>query len=204
MIVHNPQRFQPNKVNHAVAQVDVLPTLMDLAAESTGAEKPEPIDPLNGRSLIPLCDGNTAGDPDSCVSEYLGEGTGAPMLMIRRGQYKYINCMTDPDQLFDLAADPNELHNLADDHANERQQALLAGFREEAMKHWDAENLRQDVIKSQQRRRELHAALSIGKKTHWDFNPPSDASEQYTRSHMDLTKHDIASRYPKPKPFGSG
>jgi choline-sulfatase len=117
--------------------------------------------------------------------------------MIRRDKYKYISCMTDPDQLFDLSADPNELVNLANDSADERQQALLAGFREETDKYWDAESLRQDVIKSQQRRRELHAALCIGKKTNWDYNPPSDASEQYTRSHMDLTVHDVASRFPK-------
>ena len=197
MIVHNPQRFTPSKVSNPVAQIDVLPTLMDLAMESTGIAKPEPIDPLNGRSLLPLCDGKTAEDINECVSEYLAEGTGAPMLMIRRGQYKYISCMTDPDQLFDLTADPNELVNLADDSANERQQALLAGFREETDKYWDAESLRQEVIKSQSRRRELHAALCIGKKTNWDYNPPSDASEQYTRSHMDLTVHDVASRFPK-------
>ena len=197
MIVHNPQRFTPSKVSNPVAQIDVLPTLMDLAMESTGIAKPEPIDPLNGRSLLPLCDGKTAEDINECVSEYLAEGTGAPMLMIRRGQYKYISCMTDPDQLFDLTADPNELVNLADDSANERQKALLAGFREETDKYWDAESLRQEVIKSQSRRRELHAALCIGKKTNWDYNPPSDASEQYTRSHMDLTVHDVASRFPK-------
>lgn len=198
MIVHNPKRFTPSKVSQPVAQVDVLPTLMDLAMESTGIVKPNPIDPLSGRSLVPLCDGNAADDPDACVSEYLAEGTSAPMLMIRRAQYKYISCLTDPDQLFDLSCDPNELVNLADDHADEKQQALLAGFREEAAKYWDAESLRKDVIKSQIRRRKLHAALCIGKKAHWDYNPPSDASEQYTRSHMDLTTHDVASRYPKP------
>jgi len=197
MIVHNPQRFTPSNVSNPVAQIDILPTLIDLAAESTGAVKPEPIDPLNGRSLIPLCDGKTAEDVNECVSEYLAEGTGAPMLMIRRGTYKYINCMTDPDQLFDLSADPNERVNLANDSASERQQATLAEFREETAKYWDAPSLREAVIKSQSRRRELHAALCIGKKTHWDYNPPSDASEQYTRSHMDLTTHDVASRYPK-------
>ena len=197
MIIHNPQRFQPSQISQPVAQIDVLPTLMDLALESTGVAKPEPLDPLNGRSLVPLCDGNTADDPNQCISEYLAEGTGAPMLMIRRAEYKYINCITDPDQLFDLREDPNELNNLAGDHADENQQALLAGFREEASNYWDAESLREDVIKSQIRRRELHAALCIGVKTHWDYNPPSDASDQYTRSHMDLTKHDVASRFPK-------
>ena len=86
MIVHNPKRFDARRVTQPVAQVDVLPTLMDLAQEGSDGGMPEEIDPLNGRSLVPLCDGDASGDPDSCVSEFLGEGAGAPMLMIRRGQ----------------------------------------------------------------------------------------------------------------------
>ena len=201
MIVHQPGRFAARNVEQPVAQVDVLPTLLDLAHEFTGADIPEALDPLSGRSLLPLCKGDDSNDPNACVSEFLGEGTGAPMLMIRRGQYKFISCMTDPDQLFDLRADPNEVNNLANDSATEREQALLAGFREEASKHWDAETLRQEVIKSQHRRRTLHAALRIGKYENWDYNPPNDPSEQYTRSHMDLTQHDIASRFPRPPKF---
>ncbi|MGB1310420.1 MAG: choline-sulfatase [Leucothrix sp.] len=201
MIVHNPHQFAARSVSQPVAQVDVTPTLMDLAQRFTGTEQPEAIDPLNGRSLLPLCDGDDAEDPNACVSEYLAEGASAPMLMIRRGQYKFISCMVDPDQLFDLEADPNELVNLANDSATERQQALLAGFREEAFKYWDPEQLRQKVISDQTRRRVLSGALRIGKYTSWDFNPVSDASEQYTRSHMDLTRHDIASRFPRPPKF---
>ncbi len=201
LIIHNPQQFTPREVAQPVAQVDVTPTLLELAQALTGAEPPAPLDPLNGRSLLALCRGNDADDPNACVSEFLAEGACAPMLMIRRGHYKFISCMADPDQLFDLAADPNERVNLANDAATERQQALLAGFREEAEKHWDAEALRQKVIRSQHRRRVLHGALRLGRYTSWDFNPVSDASQQYTRSHMDLTRHDIASRFPRPPKF---
>ncbi len=116
------------------------------------------------------------------------------MLMIRRGRYKYICCTTDPEQLFDLEADPNELDNLGDEK-------LLEGFRREAAAHWDAERLRETVICDQQRRRAVHAALRIGRYQGWDFNPARDASEEYTRSHLDLTRFDITSRYPRPKPF---
>ncbi|CAG0878818.1 unnamed protein product [Cyprideis torosa] len=201
MIIHNPQQFSPRVVCHPVAQVDVLPTLTALAHEYTGAPIPKPLDPLDGCSLLPLCFGHDENDPQACVSEYLAEGAGAPMLMIRRGPYKFISCMTDPDQLFDLTADPDERVNLADDAATEVQQAFLAGFREEAAAHWDAEELRQRVIADQQRRRVLSAALRIGQYTPWDYNPPSDASEQYSRSHMDLTQHDIASRFPRAVAF---
>ena len=201
LIIHNSQQFSVGNISNPVAHVDILPTLTALAHELTGRPVPQPIDPLYGRSLLPLCRGGGEDDRNFCVSEYLAEGTGAPMLMIRRGQYKFIHCMTDPDQLFDLQADPNELTNLATDAATERQQAALAAFREQVASYWDGEELRQKVIRDQNRRRVLHSALRIGRYTAWDYDPPSDASEQYTRSHMDLTRHDIASRFPRPPKF---
>jgi choline-sulfatase len=197
MIVHNPGRFEARRVPQPVAQVDVLPTLVDIAHEATGISKPSEIDPLNGRSLLPLCDGDSSHDPDCCVSEYLAEGTGAPMLMIRRGNYKFISCLTDPDQLFDLQADPDECDNLAPGDSGD----LLAGFQREATEYWDARAVQQKVIADQRRRREVHAALRIGRYQSWDFNPPRNASAEYTRSHMDLTRFDIVSRYPRPLPF---
>jgi choline-sulfatase len=191
LIVHQPGRFSARRVAAPVAQVDVLPTLVDIAHAATAAARPPPIDPLHGRSLIPLCDGDAGNDPNACISEYLGEGTAAPMLMIRRGQYKYISCSTDPELLFDLDNDPDELENLLDHE-------LLAGFRREAADYWDSEALRLSVIRDQERRRAVHAALRVGRYQGWDFNPARDAAEEYTRSHMDLTRFDITSRFPRP------
>ena len=197
MILYRPGRFAARRVEQPVAQVDVLPTLVDIAHEGTGAQKPQPIDPLQGRSLLALCDGDAGHDPNACVSEYLAEGAGAPMLMIRRGQYKYISCITDPDQLFDLKADPDECVNLAQVDPGD----TLAGFRQAAADYWDAEALQQTVIRDQQRRRAVHAALRIGRYQSWDFNPKRDASEEYTRSHRDLTRFDMTSRFPRPAPL---
>ncbi len=194
MIVHQPQRFSPRRVSNPVAQVDVLPTLIDIAADAGAGPRPEPIDLLQGRSLLPLCDGDSGNDPDACVSEYLAEGTSAPMLMIRRGQYKYISCSTDAEQLFDLEKDPHELENLT-------QHGMLDRFRREAADYWDSDALRERVIKDQKRRRSVHAALRIGRYQGWDFNPVRDACEEYTRSHMDLTRADISLRFPRPPAF---
>ncbi|MCP4470921.1 MAG: choline-sulfatase [Gammaproteobacteria bacterium] len=194
LIVHQPQRFDPCRVAAPVAHVDVLPTLVNIAADAGVGQPPAPIDPLHGRSLLPLCDGDAGNDQDACVSEYLGEGTSAPMLMIRRGRYKYISCSTDPEQLFDLENDPQELHNL-EDHE------LLEGFCREAAEYWDSDALRETVIADQKRRRAVHAALRIGRYQGWDFNPARDASEEYTRSHLDLTRFDITSRFPRPPAF---
>ena len=69
------------------------------------------------------------------LGELLSEGAIAPLLMIRRGHYKYIYSEPDPEQLYDLENDPHELHNLADqpDHA-----AMIQDFRAELAQRWDS------------------------------------------------------------------
>jgi choline-sulfatase len=96
--------------------------------------------------------------------------------------------------LFDLEADPDELENLTD-------HPRLEAFRAEAAAHWDSDVVRAAVIHSQERRRAVHAALRHGRYQGWDFNPARNASEEYTRSHMDLTRFDYTSRYPRPPAF---
>lgn len=198
LIITKAARFTPGRVAQSVAQVDILPTLVDIACESTGLDQPQQIDPWCGRSLLPLCDGNADGDPDTAISEYLAEGTGHPMLMIRQGKFKYIQCHSDPEQLFDLENDPNELFNLADQNEYAEK---LSDLRDQAKTHWDVEEVRARVMTDQQRRSAVHAALRIGRFQGWDFQPVRDAGEEYTRSHMDLTRHDISSRYPRPPAF---
>jgi choline-sulfatase len=198
VIVYNPGKLEPRRVSQPVAHVDILPTLIDIASELTGVDKPDPIDPLDGRSLWPLCLGDDSSDPDRAVSEYLAEGTGAPMLMIRKGYYKFIFCPTDPDQLFDLSQDPDEQHNLALD---ENQRDRISAFRAEADAHWNADELKHRIIENQVRRRRVHEALRIGDYHSWDYNPARDPAGEYTRSHMDLTRFDITSRFPRPPAF---
>ena len=198
LIIHRPSRFKPGRISCPVAQVDILPTLLDLAQENTGVQRPEEIDPLCGRSLLPQCDGKVEGDPGVAISEYLAEGTGAPMLMIRSGKYKYIQCQTDPEQLFDLELDSSELNNLAMDP---ELQDTLGRFRGQAAQHWDPAALRDKVIASQKRRKAVYKALRVGRYQGWAFQPQRDASSEYTRSHMDLTHFDITSRYPRPPKF---
>lgn len=198
MIVHRPNRFQPGRVCQPVSQVDVLPTLLSIASENTGNAAPPAIDPLCGRDLLELCDGNQADDSDLTFSEYLAEGTSAPMLMIRKEALKYIRCSTDPELLFDLASDPDELRNLA---GQPDYQNTLASFRAMAETHWDETGLCEQVIRDQQRRQAVHAALRIGRYQSWDYQPACDASSEYTRSHLDLTEFDIISRYPRPSAF---
>ena len=198
MIIYQPTELRPRTVSQPVSLVDVLPTLLDIASAGVDIDKPDAIDPLDGRSLYPLCTGDESNDPDRTVSEYLAEGTAAPMLMIRFSNYKYITCPTDPDQLFDLENDPEETTNLVGDPAFA---ALVGDLKNQAEEHWNAEQLRQKVIDDQNRRRRVHSALTIGKVQSWDYNPDRNAAEEYTRSHHDLTSFDRSSRFPRPIPF---
>jgi choline-sulfatase len=195
VILHRPGEAGGKVVAAPVSQVDVLPTLTRIAAEATGAAVPEPVDPLDGRDLLAIADG---GDAGPAISEYLGEGTGQPMLMIRDGQWKFTCCPGDPDQLFDLADDPYELNDLSGSPAHTER---IAGFRAVAETHWDAATVREAVLDSQRRRRILHGALRQGRVRKWEWQPPRDATEEYTRSHMDVAQVDIISRWPRPRPF---
>lgn len=94
---------RPARVGESVSQVDVLPTLLDLAGL-------EPRPDLPGRSLLdpPL--------PDRAVfSEYHAQGMVRGGFMLRKGRYKYCAYAGDEPQLFDLDTDPDERTDLAGD-----------------------------------------------------------------------------------------
>ncbi|RED48006.1 choline-sulfatase [Aestuariispira insulae] len=196
MIVSAPKLFGSKRVTNAVSQMDFLPTLMDLAELSGSEEKPEVVEPLDGRSLLPLLEGAAIDDPDEVIGEYMGEGAIAPVLMIRRGKYKYIHCDADPVQLYDLEADPNELTNLAEDPAHSERKAA---FEKEVYERWQPEELHWQVLQDQKKRRLLYNALKTGRFQPWDYQPGRDATQQYMRNHLDLNDLERTSRFPAPK-----
>ena len=190
LVMAGPGIVQGN-IPNACSLLDLLPTMIDIAAMG-GAEKPVYGQPIDGRSLLPLATGES-DDVDEAISEYCAEMTGYPVIMIRRGQYKYIHCNPDPPLLFDLENDPDELTNLANDPALAE---LAADFAAEVSRRWDSEQIREDVIKSQRQRRAVHAAMEAGKLISWDYNPPRDASQEYVRNHMDWTVAAAKTRFP--------
>ncbi len=175
----------------ACSLVDILPTLVDIAAQD-GDAQPELGQPIDGRSLLPLAQGVDDAE-DEALGEYCAEMTSHPVFMIRRGSYKYIHCDVDPPMLFDLATDPDELNNLAQnaDHA-----ALAKAFADEVQQRWNSEQIRTHVIATQKQRRAVHKAMQHGELAHWDYNPPRVASEEYVRNHMDWTEAAASTRYP--------
>lgn len=180
LLVHAPRRFAARRVTQSVSTTDLVPTLLDLAG--CGGDRDRQVE-LDGASLLPLVSGAADHSRRSVIGEYLGEGVVAPALMVRRGRYKYIGCPGDPDQLYDLVADPRELVNLAErpGHA-----AALEKCRLELEERYDVADLSRRVLASQQQRHRVAAALSRGLDTPWDYRPEVDPGGRYVRSRTDL------------------
>lgn len=162
LIAWAPGRIRPARVGTPVSQLDLAPTLLELAGV-------EPAYGLDGRSLAPALSGDALPDAD-VVAEYLAEGVQAPAVMVVRGRHKLIWCADDPPQLYDLVADPDELRNLADDEP-ERCRELHA----EVLRRWDLDDLRDAVLRSQDERRVVVRALREGRGADWTYVPPPDA-----------------------------
>ena len=187
LVIASPGRFESRRVASNVSLVDLMPTLIELAggnAQSLGIG-------VEGRSLAPHLRG--AVGHDEAIGEYLAEGAIAPVVMIRRGRYKFIHSAVDPDQLYDIERDRSERDNLVD---NPACAALLADFRGEVGKRWDLAELDTRVRLSQRRRRFVDAALSKGEIHAWDFQPFRNASKQYIRNSMDLDDLEAMARFP--------
>ena len=186
LIIHAPARFASGRVSQVVSLVDLLPTLVEFgggALESSAA--------IDGRSLVPHLE--RTGGHDEAIGVYLGEGAIAPLFMIRRGRWKFVASAPDPDQLYDLTADPDERVNLA---GQQEHATRLTEFHLELARRFDARRLHDQVIDSQRRRRLIDAAMRRGAWTSWDHQPSVDASRAYVRSQLVLDDIDAARRWP--------
>ncbi len=160
MMIAAPQ-MTPGLVSVPVSNIDICPTLCDLADVSMAEVMPW----TTGESLVPLGQGGTRQSP--VAMEYAAEASYSPMVALREGQWKYTNCALDPEQLFDLDADPHELRNLAEapEHA-----AVLERLRIMAAARWDLEAFDGEVRESQARRWVVYEALRQGGFYPWDFS----------------------------------
>ena len=117
--------------------------------------------------------------------------------MIRRGDFKYIHSPVDPDQLYQLADDPQELTNLA---RNPAFADVIEAFRKEAGSRWDLPKLHKAVVTSQRRRRFHFEATTQGRIQSWDWQPFNDASQRYMRNHIELDTLEAMARFPRVTP----
>ncbi|TDL78204.1 choline-sulfatase [Palleronia sediminis] len=187
LMVSAPE-LEPGLVTDPVSTIDVCPTLCELAGISMAEIAPW----TEGESLVPVARGAARRNP--VRMEYAAEASQAPMVCLREGRWKFTRCALDPDQLFDLEADPDELVNLAEgDDAAE----VLEDFRRRAAGIWDLDRFDAEVRESQARRWIVLEALQQGGQYPWDFQPLQKASERYMRNHMDLNEVEDRARFPR-------
>lgn len=184
LVMKLPGRGQRPRVRQPTSLVDLLPTFVDLAGAAPELREFD----LAGQSLLGVALGEPEDENAEVHAEYSADATRETIAMIRTGDLKYITSTTDPDMLFDLARDPDELVNVAQDEA---YREVVRRLRARSREIWDFEALDGMIRASQAKRRLVGAALRHGKKPDWDFMPAPDYSDIYVRT---ANSHEVIDR----------
>lgn len=115
-LIHRSGQGEGRRVSVPVQQADLLPTLIEIAGGEAGPG-------IEGDSLLPLLDPGSAEDASEALADRLLVSTmdtfRRPAASIVRGRYKLIERRraghAPSRQLFDRTADPEELHDLAEE-----------------------------------------------------------------------------------------
>ena len=187
LMISSPN-MEPGLIEAPVSNIDVAPTLCELAGVSVEEIMPW----VEGESLVHLGQGGKRTSP--VAMEYAAEASYAPMVSLRQGPWKYNRCALDPDQLFNLENDPHELINQAEnsDHAD-----ILSQLSAIADERWNLDQFDANIRESQARRWVVYEALRNGDYYPWDYQPLQKASERYMRNHMDLNTVEERARFPR-------
>ncbi len=175
LIISHPQ-IDPRRVAANVSLVDLLPTLLELAGDTRQSSL---VEPVAGHSLWGLATDSASSWDHPVLAENLAEGSTTPLLMARQGDHKYIYSAVDPEQLFDLAQDPNEQTN---QFANPDYQETCQTLSQLVQQHWDVETLARDIFASQRRRLFLREALAKGQSHDWDFSAADELKQHCLRA----------------------
>ncbi|MCB0111418.1 MAG: sulfatase-like hydrolase/transferase, partial [Caldilineaceae bacterium] len=111
MIVAGPDVPAGQTVTTPVSLVDCYPTILSALDVNDDANTP----PRPGHSLWQLAEAPT--QERTIFSEYHAAGTRNAIFMLCDGTYKYVHYVHEAPQLFDLANDPGELINQAENPA---------------------------------------------------------------------------------------
>lgn len=171
LIVWAPGQVKAGRVADTVSLVDLLPTFADMGGALSDVIS------TDGNSLVPCLHGQSLGKR-FVGAEYLAEGVFEPSFALLQRAFKLHYSESDPLMLFDLSSDPDELKNLVDDPA---YSDVLEDMIQAARAMWDTKSLKARIIVDQNRRRLIHQSLSNGAPA-WDFQPYTDASQQYVRA----------------------
>jgi len=175
LVLSGPGLPRGKHANGIASQVDLLPTLLELAGGEPDADLVEAIE---GHSLVPALGNSSTSQCGLAISELFHDVVPAPYVMVRKDRFKYLHCEHYAPRLFDLASDPNEMSDLAEQC---RYRCVVHDMRSEITRRYDISDLKQRVVADQRRRRFVAKSLDNGKKHSWDFQPFVDASTQYYR-----------------------
>ena len=107
LVISWPQRIETGRSDALVSLVDLLPTLCDL----TGVPVPDGVDGLSLRAVLQA---RAPRVREVVFAEYYGKQSWrVPIRMVRTPRWKYVRYAGYGEELYDLDADPGELHNLA-------------------------------------------------------------------------------------------
>ncbi len=105
-----PGRLKPRTTDRIAAQIDIMPTILDVC----GVKKPEGLK-IDGKSLWSLADGTAKNWPDRTIFTQWHRGDQPEAFRdsaVRTQRYKLIN----GKELYDMEKDPAESHDIADSH----------------------------------------------------------------------------------------
>lgn len=209
LLIHAPSRFAPHRVSQIVSTMDLPLTFLEIVAGKEAVDKWSSLVDYDGQSLYPALLGRPIRD--ETFGEYMGEGAVTPVVMIRRGRWKYTTSLIDPPQLFDLQTDPDEVVNLADSKVREANSSkfedinldeVFAKFTAEAEAKWDLKSIHNDVVRAQRRRRLCWNGLTKGRFEPWDFEGVGGGQKKFIRSTIPLDDLELKARFPPVDDYG--
>lgn len=110
---------QPRLESALVANIDIAPTIYELAGIQSGTS-------LDGMSLVPLLRGETSNWRTQLLIEgWVQNGGREPFTAVHTGRYKYIENRSSEPELYDLLSDPYELDNLQGEPGYAQLQSTL-------------------------------------------------------------------------------
>ena len=170
LLVRFPDRYKSGFVcSTPVSLLDLLPTFCRQAGV-------DPELPHDGDDLVPIIDG---GDADRTVFAQAHEAIGMPCVMARQGDHKYNYIHGHAPQLFNLARDPGEWRNLAEDPECADVEERLGGA---ILERFDPGRMADENLASLYRRRMIGETMKQQGHT-WAHFPKYDyrkgAVEQY-------------------------